>query len=114
MRSCASRGDARFCTRPAGVEGVPRFIEVVDTWGQPSAWLGGTNDLYPKTLAYAVDDRQAPLVCFHLWNRIEPTPESPVAGAFPQPMLLAVRQGAGRFEETLTFTPEGLRRRPHA
>jgi hypothetical protein len=38
--------------------------DVLDTWGQPSAWLGGTKDLYPKTLAYAVDDREAPLICF--------------------------------------------------
>jgi hypothetical protein len=88
--------------------------DVLDTWGEPSAWLGGTNNLYPKTLAYAVDDKEAPLVCFHLWNRIEPAPESPVAGVFAEPMLLVVRHGVGPFEDTLTFTPEGVRRRPSA
>ncbi|OHV61353.1 hypothetical protein BCD48_40040 [Pseudofrankia sp. BMG5.36] len=86
--------------------------EVLSTWGAPSVWLGGKNPLYPKTLAYLVDDPQAPLVCFHLWNQIEPREGPGLNPVFPEPMMLAVRLGHGPLSTTLTFTPEGQRRRP--
>jgi hypothetical protein len=88
------------------------LTELLNTWGAPSASLGGSNKSYPRTLVYASGGREAPLVCFHLWNWIEATPEAPTAGLFPEPVVLAVRHGDGQFPDTLTFTPEGLRRRP--
>jgi hypothetical protein len=55
-------------------------------------------------------DRETPLVCFHLWNRIEPTAESPVAGVFPEPMLLAVRHArdAEQVRRLLPGAPRSL------
>jgi hypothetical protein len=89
-----------------------RLTDVLVTWGEPSVWLGGRDPLPPQTLAYALDDVRSPLVCFHLWNQITPTESPDATAAFDEPRLLIVRFGDGPFTDTLTFTPEGTRRRP--
>jgi hypothetical protein len=42
--------------------------EVLETFGPPSLWIGGTNRFYPKTLAYTTAHCGDDLICFHLWN----------------------------------------------
>ncbi|MFE0629443.1 hypothetical protein ACFW3D_21095 [Streptomyces sp. NPDC058864] len=87
------------------------WADVTAEFGAPSVLFGGNNPLYGKTLAYLTDDPQQPMVAFHLWN-------GSAAGAaswspeHEQPLLLAVRFGVGSFGASLTFTPEGERRKP--
>jgi hypothetical protein len=97
------------------------LTEVLATYGPPSIWFGGTNPYYPKTLGYttAPTTPEGPhsLICFHLWNRLQP------AGAIrravhDEPVLLAVRHpgpghpGPGRpFADRFAFTPAGARHR---
>ncbi|WP_406194675.1 hypothetical protein OH807_05700 [Kitasatospora sp. NBC_01560] len=87
------------------------WVDVTAEFGPPSLLFGGNNPLYGKTLGYLTEDPQQPMVVFHLWNGTEPG-----AGSWPpeheQPSLLAVRFGGGSFRESLTFTPEGERRKP--
>ncbi|MFI6597953.1 hypothetical protein ACIBHX_16970 [Nonomuraea sp. NPDC050536] len=75
--------------------------DVVEAFGTPSLWIGGTNPSFGKTLGYASERVGDPMVFFHLWNDFE----------YDQPILLAVRCGTGPFRETFTFTPEGRKRR---
>ncbi|WP_326550977.1 DUF7710 domain-containing protein [Micromonospora sp. NBC_01813] len=87
--------------------------EVVETFGPPSLWIGGTNPYWPKTLAYTTADRNDDLICFHLWNTFANTAAQPgQRGVHPKPVLLAVRHRPGNFPDSFSFTPEGLRRRP--
>ncbi|WJK33118.1 hypothetical protein [Solwaraspora sp. WMMA2065] len=87
--------------------------EVIETFGPPSLWIGGTNPYYPKTLAYSTADRDDDLVCFHLWNMLaDTTSETGQQGVHPEPVVLAVRHRPGNFPESFSFTPEGLHRRP--
>lgn len=97
---------------------VRRWATVDRTWpdvtaefGPPSVLFGGNNPLYGKTLGYLTEDPQQSMVLFHLWNGSKPGAESwpPEHG---QPLLLAVRFGGDSFRGSLTFTPEGERRRP--
>ncbi len=89
--------------------------EVVETFGPPSVWIGGTNTFCPKTLAYTTVDPGDSLVCFHLWNVFANTaPGSSPRGVHPEPVVLAVRHRPGPFANSFSFTPEGLRRRPTA
>ncbi|WFE53411.1 hypothetical protein [Micromonospora sp. WMMD1155] len=86
--------------------------DVIEMWGPPWLWIGGTNVFYPKTLAYAAADPDLGLICFHQWNvvaAIEPVKE--LRGVHPEPTLLAVRHRPGTFADSFSFTPEGLRRK---
>ncbi|MGW2870319.1 hypothetical protein [Kitasatospora sp. NPDC001225] len=87
------------------------WADVTAEFGPPSVLFGGNNPLYGKTLGYLSGDPQQPMVVFHLWNGSEPGSE-PWPPEHAQPLLLAVRFGAGSFRGSLTFTPEGDRRRP--
>ncbi|MET8372744.1 hypothetical protein ABZU42_23835 [Micromonospora profundi] len=40
------------------------LADVIERFGPPSIWIGGTNPLYPKTLAYTTADRDHVLICF--------------------------------------------------
>ncbi|MFG2063459.1 hypothetical protein ACGFIK_18805 [Micromonospora sp. NPDC048871] len=87
--------------------------EVIETFGPPSVWIGGTNPFYPKTLAYTVADPDYDLICFHLWNAFaDAAGETGLLGIHPEPVVLAVRHRPGRFPDSFSFTPRGLRRRP--
>ncbi len=87
--------------------------EVVETFGPPSLWIGGTNPFYPKTLAYTAADPDHDLICFHLWNAFAGTATGPeLRGVHPEPVVLAVRHRPGPFPDSFSFTPEGARRRP--
>lgn len=89
--------------------------EVIETFGPPSLWIGGTNQFCSKTLAYVTADRDDDLVCIHLWNAFADTaPEDGLRGVHPEPVVLAVRHRPGPFPGAFSFTPEGLRRRPAA
>lgn len=87
------------------------WADVLAEFGPPSILCGGTSPLYSKTLGYLGEDREEPMVFFHLWNGGTPAAES----AWPkldEPVLLAVRFADAPFDEAFTFTPEGQRRRP--
>ncbi|MGC5033840.1 hypothetical protein [Micromonospora sp. DT229] len=87
--------------------------EVIETFGPPSVWIGGTNSLYSKTLAYTVADTDQGLICVHLWNAVaDAATETGPQGVHPEPVVLAVRHRPGRFPDSFSFTPRGLRRRP--
>lgn len=86
--------------------------EVLNTFGPPSVWLGGTNPYYGKTLGYLTEPVDKPMIFFHLWNGADPDAESAWPPRYDEPVLLAVRHGAGDFETSFTFTPEGIKRRP--
>ncbi|MEU8184613.1 hypothetical protein AB0B85_21460 [Micromonospora sp. NPDC049044] len=89
------------------------LADVIETFGRPSIWIGGTNPSYPKTLAYTTADRDHVLICFHLWNALANTAaETGLQGVHPEPVLLAVRHRPGKFPESFSFTPEGQQRRP--
>lgn len=85
--------------------------DVTAEFGPPSVLFGGSNPLYGKTLGYLTEDPQQPIVFFHLWNGSEPGTES-WPPAHEQPLLLAVRFGGTSLSGSLTFTPEGERKRP--
>ncbi|MBP0460603.1 hypothetical protein [Streptomyces montanisoli] len=87
------------------------WADVTAEFGAASVLFGGTNPLYGKTLGYLSTDPKQPMVVFHLWNGSERTEES-WPPEHEQPLLLAVRFGGGSFRRSLTFTPEGKRRRP--
>ncbi|MFJ1673135.1 hypothetical protein ACIOK4_43645 [Streptomyces bottropensis] len=87
------------------------WADVTAEFGPPSVLFGGNNPLYGKTLGYLSEDPQQPTVVFHLWNGSEPGAE-PWPPEHAQPLLLAVRFGGGSFRGSLTFTPEGERRKP--
>ncbi|WP_204002176.1 DUF7710 domain-containing protein [Micromonospora lutea] len=87
--------------------------EVIETFGSPSLWIGGTNPLYPKTLAYTTADHDHDLICFHLWNAFaNAAAETGLRGVYPDPVVLAVRHLPGKFPGAFSFTPKGLHRRP--
>ena len=89
--------------------------EVIETFGPPSLWIGGTKPFFPKTLAYVTANPDDELMCFHLWNAFADTaPETGLRGVHPEPVVLAVRHRPGQFPGAFSFTPEGLRRRPSA
>ncbi|MFD4346631.1 hypothetical protein ACFWQ6_17545 [Streptomyces coelicoflavus] len=87
--------------------------DVTAEFGAPSVLFGSPNPRYGKTLGYLGRDPERPMVLFHLWNGSDSEP-----GGWPpdheQPLLLAVRFGEGPFHGSLTFTPEGERRKPPA
>ncbi|MFE4057821.1 hypothetical protein ACFXP3_16240 [Streptomyces sp. NPDC059096] len=87
------------------------WADVTAEFGPPSALFGGNNPLYGKTLSYLSEDPQQSAVVFRLWNGSEPGTE-PWPPEHAQPLLLAVRFGGGSFRGSLTFTPEGQRRKP--
>jgi hypothetical protein len=78
--------------------------QVLTELGAPSAWFGGSNPRYPKTLAYATGDRARNLLCLHFDSTYcrdaSPQEES-------SPLLVAVRHGEGAFADSFTFTPAG-------
>ncbi|MEH1017848.1 hypothetical protein V6U90_32900, partial [Micromonospora sp. CPCC 206060] len=87
--------------------------EVIETFGAPSLWIGGTNSFYPKTLTYTMPEPDHDLICFHLWNAFANTePGTELRGVHTEPMVLAVRHRPGTFPASFSFTPEGLCRRP--
>ncbi|MFI5823740.1 hypothetical protein ACIA8I_32330 [Streptomyces rishiriensis] len=88
--------------------------DVVTAFGPPSVLFGGNNPNYPKTLAYATDRRDDPLLCFHLWNSFAPGPSSSSASVHAEPVLWAFRDGGTLFTDGFTFTPEGTVRRDRA
>jgi hypothetical protein len=79
--------------------------------GPPSMLLGGSNPLYPKTLAYGTTHIDDPLIFFHLWNGIEPGASATWPPDHPEPLLLAIRYDGARFIDGFTFTPRGAARR---
>lgn len=89
-----------------------RMSQILARLGQPSGFFGGTSPYYPKTLAYATEQGDDPLVCFHLWNSFDLSSPSELRAVYPEPMLMAVRCGTGAFLDAFTFTPEGAARRP--
>ena len=88
--------------------------DVVTAFGPPSVLFGGSNPRCSKTLAYATDRRDDPLLCFHLWNGLSPSPSSPSASVRAEPALWAIRAGGTLFTDGFTFTPEGAARRTNA
>lgn len=87
--------------------------EVIETFGPPSVWIGGTNSYWPKTLAYTTANRDDDLICFHLWNTFANNATgTELRGVHPEPVVLAVRHRTGTFPNSFSFTPEGLRRGP--
>ncbi|WP_316528141.1 hypothetical protein [Kitasatospora brasiliensis] len=84
--------------------------DVTAEFGDPSVLFGGSNPLYGKTLGYLSEDPARPMVSFHLWNGCESETES-WPPDHEQPLLLAVRFGDGPLPCSVTFTPEGERRR---
>ncbi|MFF5499195.1 hypothetical protein [Streptomyces aquilus] len=89
-----------------------QWPDVVAEFGEPSILFGGTNPRYGKTLAYVSEDRDHPMVFFHLWNG-NLDPASPVwEPAYEQPVLWAVRFGDAHFDEAFVLTPAGHRLRP--
>jgi len=84
--------------------------EVMETFGPPSLWIGGTNPYFPKTLVYTTADRDDGLICLHLWNAFATGSRR----VHPEPVVLAVRHRPGPFPDAFSFTPEGQRRRPSA
>ncbi len=94
---------APWCARDRSLD------EVLSELGPPSVLCGGGNPRYSTTLAYAAADREQGLVWLYFaatydWEDPTPQPDS-------QPVLAAVRHGAGRFVDTFTFTPAGVARR---
>ncbi|BBB02013.1 hypothetical protein RVR_9696 [Actinacidiphila reveromycinica] len=81
--------------------------DVVTAFGPPSVLFGGNNPNYPKTLAYATDQRDDTLLCFHLWNSFAADPSSSSASVHAEPVLWAFRHGGTLFTDGFTFTPEG-------
>ncbi|MEU6802228.1 hypothetical protein [Streptomyces neyagawaensis] len=79
-------------------------------FGAPSVLFGGTNPLYGKTLGYLSEDPGQPMVVFHLWNGAAAGTDS-WPPEHEQPLLLAVRFGGGPFRRSVTFIPEGERRK---
>jgi len=71
-----------------------------ERFGEPSILFGGTNPRYPKTLGYASERPQDPLICFHLWNDHD---------THPEPVLVAVRWAhpGVAFRDTFTFASAG-------
>ena len=89
--------------------------EVVETFGPPSVWIGGADEFYPKTFAYATADRDDDLICLHLWNALaDRASGAGVRGVHPEPVVLAARHRPGPFPDAFSYTPEGLHRRPSA
>lgn len=89
------------------------WADVTAQFGAPSVLFGGNNPLYGKTLGYLSEDPRRPMVSFHLWNGGGPESES-WPPRHEQPLLLAVRFGEGPISDSVTFTPEGQRRRAQA
>ncbi|GAA1934586.1 hypothetical protein [Kitasatospora viridis] len=87
------------------------WADVTAEFGSPSVLFGGNNPLYGKALGYLAEDPRQPMVVFHLWNGSRPGAE-PWPPEHEQPLLLAVRFGPGPFRASVTFTPEGERRKP--
>jgi hypothetical protein len=108
--------DAEFRKLTAGIGGWVAqdrtLSEVIDTFGPPSLWIGGSNPFFPKTLAYTTADRSHDLICIHLWNTFANAPGEELRGIHPEPVVLAARHKPGAFPGSFSFTPEGLRRRP--
>lgn len=93
------------------------FTDVVESFGPPSLLIGGTNPQFSKTLGYATERPEDPMVFFHLWNGTRPGNPPGGAPMYGQPVVMAVRRadgGDGPFSGTFTFTPEGAHRRPPA
>ncbi|MFE0463730.1 hypothetical protein ACFW1A_31205 [Kitasatospora sp. NPDC058965] len=88
--------------------------DVVTAFGPPSVLFGGNNPNYPKTLAYATDQRDDSLLCFHFWNSFAADPSSPSVSIHAEPVLWAFRHGGTLFTDGFTFTPEGFARRDWA
>ncbi|MEU3795969.1 hypothetical protein AB0F07_40400 [Streptomyces fructofermentans] len=88
------------------------WTDVVDEFGTPSMLFGSNNPYYGKTLGYLTQNPEEPMVSFHLWNGSAQGAEQSWPPPHEEPLLLAVRFGAGPFRQTLTFTPEGRRRLP--
>ncbi|MEY7975449.1 hypothetical protein AB8O53_03800 [Streptomyces pilosus] len=85
--------------------------DVITAFGPPSVLFGGDNPNYPKTLAYATDQRDDTLLCFHLWNSFATDPRSSSVSVHAEPVLWAFRYGGTLFTDGFTFTPEGSARR---
>ena len=98
-------------------DGVGRWTErdrtwtdVTETFGPPSIHIGGGNPRYGQTLGYVSGDVAQPMVVFHLWNGTDPGLQD--WPSHEEPLLLAVRCGEGDLADSLTFTPQGRKRRP--
>ncbi|MFI5714682.1 hypothetical protein [Nocardia sp. NPDC051750] len=89
------------------------WSEVVAAFGEPSVLIGGSNRYYGKTLAYATADAADPMVFFHLWNGTEPGTQHTWPPARLEPILLAIRYGAGMWPDAFVFTPQGNSLRRH-
>ncbi|MFC7243739.1 hypothetical protein ACFQO7_14790 [Catellatospora aurea] len=88
------------------------LAEVVDAFGPPSLWIGGSNRLYPKSLCYTTATGED-LVCFHLDGAAIPQQgEQEQHSVDGEPALLAVGHRPGRFLDSFSFTPQGRRRQP--
>ncbi|MFG3308699.1 hypothetical protein [Streptomyces wuyuanensis] len=104
----------------AALQGVVRqwaaedrvWTDIVDEFGTPSMLFGSNNPHYGKTLGYLTENSEEPMVSFHLWNGSAPGAEQSWSPENEEPLLLAVRFGAGPFRRSFTFTPEGRRRLP--
>ncbi|MEU3463852.1 hypothetical protein ABZ721_28365 [Streptomyces sp. NPDC006733] len=92
------------------------FTDVVESFGEPSLLIGGTNPQFSKTLGYATARPEDPMVLFHLWNGTRPGNPPSGPPMYGQPVVMAVRcaDGPDPFAGTFTFTPEGAHRRPPA
>lgn len=88
------------------------YGDVLEAFGPPSVLLGGTNPRYGKTLGYLAPDSAEPIIWFHLWNGTDPGCEPGRPPSHDQPLLVAVREGAGPVLHAIVYTSEGERRRP--
>ncbi|MEU5553388.1 hypothetical protein ABZ738_26770 [Micromonospora sp. NPDC047793] len=109
--------EAEFQQLSSGVSGWVTedrtLSEVIEAFGLPSLWIGGTNPMYSKTLAYAMADPEHDLICFHLWNAFANTTKgTELRGVHAEPVVLAARHRPGTFPGSFSSTPEGLHRRP--
>jgi hypothetical protein len=96
-----------WCTRDTFLS------DVVTAFGAPSVLSGGTNPRFPKTIAYAAAEREAPLISFHFWNDARPDSAAGASSPIhPEPVLLCVQHRPGSFYDSFTYTPEGVSRRP--
>ncbi|ANW16963.1 hypothetical protein [Streptomyces clavuligerus] len=91
------------------------WTRTLERFGEPSLLCGSpANPRFPKAVGYTGPDPEEPMVWFHFWNGTAPGDRLGPC-RYEEPMLMALRCGEQEpFRRTLTFTPEGNRRRPVA
>ncbi len=86
--------------------------DLLTAFGKPSILIGSDNPRFASCLGYCTDHSAGPIIWFHLWNRVEPGGPPGAAPIFGLPVLVAARAGDEPLPQSLTYSPEGERRRP--